>query len=59
MGWSCQKPECRAIKRDANAVRRWKQQTIPTLEKKARVNDLALVFLDESAVRMQSTVRRT
>lgn len=34
MGWSYQKPERRAIKRDAKAVRRWKQQTIPALEKK-------------------------
>lgn len=34
MGWSCQKPERRALKRDADAVRRWKQETIPALEKK-------------------------
>ncbi|MFD1600517.1 IS630 family transposase [Halobellus rarus] len=34
MGWSCQKPEQRALKRDANAIRRWKQEMIPTLEKK-------------------------
>jgi len=34
MGWSCQKPERRALKRDANAVRRWKQETIPAIEKK-------------------------
>jgi len=33
MGWSCQKPERRVWSLDANAVRCWKQQTIPTLEK--------------------------
>ena len=35
MGWSCQKPERRALKRDANAVRRWKQEMIPAIEKSA------------------------
>ncbi|WP_082256385.1 winged helix-turn-helix domain-containing protein [Haloferax sp. ATB1] len=34
MNWSCQKPERRSRRRDADAVRRWEEETIPALEKK-------------------------
>ena len=34
MGWSCQRPTTRAIQRDEPAIRRWKQETWPSLKKK-------------------------
>jgi transposase len=43
MGWSCQKPERRARERDAQAVRRWRQETIPALEKSASERPCARV----------------
>lgn len=33
MGWSCQKPEKRALQRDEAAVRRWKARRWPALKK--------------------------
>ena len=34
MGFSCQKPEKRALERNEDAVRAWKRRTWPTLKKK-------------------------
>ncbi|HQL10593.1 MAG TPA: winged helix-turn-helix domain-containing protein [Lentisphaeria bacterium] len=34
MGWSCQKPARRALERDAQAIRRWKQRRWPAIKKK-------------------------
>lgn len=34
IGWSCQRPTTRAIQRDENAIRTWKQTTWPSLKKK-------------------------
>lgn len=33
MGWSCQRPEKRALQRDEQAIRRWKQERWPALKK--------------------------
>jgi transposase len=33
MGWSCQRPEKRALQRDEKAIRRWKAQRWPGLKK--------------------------
>jgi transposase len=34
LGWSCQRPTTRALERDENAIRRWKQKRWPELKKK-------------------------
>lgn len=34
MGWSCQKPARRALERDEQAIRTWKQRRWPALKKK-------------------------
>jgi len=33
MGWSCQRPEKRALQRDEQAIRRWKRERWPRLKK--------------------------
>jgi len=33
LGWSCQKPECRARERDEQAVERWRKQDWPRIKK--------------------------
>lgn len=40
LGFSVQKPEKRAIERDADAVKRWKQRTWPALKKKPSAKDV-------------------
>ena len=34
LGWSCQRPTTRALERDEDAIRRWKQRRWPRLKKK-------------------------
>ena len=34
LGWSCQRPAARALERDEDKIRRWKQQRWPSLKKK-------------------------
>jgi transposase len=34
LGWSCQRPTTRALERDEDAIRRWKQKRWPELKKK-------------------------
>jgi transposase len=34
LGWSCQRPTTRALERDENAIRQWKQKRWPELKKK-------------------------
>lgn len=36
LGWSCQKPERRALERDEAAIARWKQQGWPRIKKTGR-----------------------
>jgi transposase len=36
LGWSCQKPERRALQRDEAAIARWKQREWPRIKKTAR-----------------------
>ena len=36
LGWSCQKPEKRALERDEEAIARWKSQTWPRIKKSPR-----------------------
>jgi transposase len=34
LGWSCQKPERRAVERDEAAIARWKQEAWPRVKKR-------------------------
>lgn len=36
LGWSCQKPERRALERDEEAIERWKRETWPEVKKTPR-----------------------
>ena len=36
LGWSCQRPVGRALERDENKIRRWKQQRWPEIKKKPK-----------------------
>jgi transposase len=39
LGWSCQRPAGRAMERDEDAIRRWKQERWPELKKKPKSAD--------------------
>jgi len=58
MGWSCQKPARRALERDEQAIRVWKQRRWPAI-KKARWPRRTIVFLDESGLSQRPYVLRT
>jgi transposase len=58
-GFSCQRPERRAIERDEKAIRQWKRTTWPTLKKKARQQRRTIVFIDESGLSTRPTRART
>lgn len=36
LGWSCQKPECRARERDEEAIARWRRVDWPRIKKRAK-----------------------
>ncbi len=36
LGWSCQKPECRARERDEKAIARWRRVDWPRIKKRAK-----------------------
>ena len=59
MGWSCQKPQRRALERDDKAIEQWKKSRWPVLKKNAKDLNAHLVFLDESGFMLTPTVRRT
>jgi transposase len=48
LGWSCQKPECRATQRDEAAITHWKRSGWPQIRHRAKQLGASLVFLDES-----------
>jgi Winged helix-turn helix/DDE superfamily endonuclease len=58
LGWSCQKPERRAVERDEAAIARWKREDWPRIKKAAR-RGAHLVFVDESGFLLIPNVRRT
>lgn len=58
MGWSCQKPARRALERDEQAIRTWKQRRWPAI-KKARRQRRPIVFLDASGLSPRPDVMRT
>ncbi|NJS37259.1 MAG: IS630 family transposase [Brachymonas sp.] len=59
LGFSPQKPEKRAIERDEDAVRQWKQRTWPALKKKPQREGRLIVFVDESGISERPTRVRT
>jgi len=59
LGWSCQKPERRALQRDEAAIAHWKRYVWPQIKKKAKRLHAHLVFLDESGFLLIPNVKRT
>jgi len=54
-----QKPLRRAYERDEAAVTKWKEETYPTLRRRARRNKAEIFFLDEAGVRSDSPLGRS
>jgi len=50
-GLTFQRPLRRAYERNPEAVREWKEETLPQLQKRAREENMDLFFLDEAGVR--------
>src|SRR5919109_315719 len=59
LGWSCQKPERRALQRDEAAIAHWKQYVWPQIRHQADRLGAHLVFLDESGFLLIPNVKRT
>src|SRR4051795_4727103 len=57
--WTPQQPIKRAIQRDEEAIRRWRDETWPELRRRARRERRALVFADESGFYLLPSVVRT
>src|SRR5579863_7592160 len=58
LGWSCQKPERRALERDEKAIANWKRRNWPRIKKTERLK-AHLAFLDESGFLPIPNVRRS
>lgn len=59
LGFSCQKPERRALQRDDEAIAHWKHYVWPRIKKKADTLGAYLVFVDESGFLLIPNVKRT
>jgi hypothetical protein len=59
LGWSCQKPERRAMQRDEAAIVHWKRYVWPQIRRRAEQLGAHLVFLDESGFLLIPSVKRT
>lgn len=59
LGWSCQKPERRALQRNEAGIARWKRYVWPQIKKKAKHLGAHLVFLDESGFLLIPNLKRT
>ena len=57
LGFSCQRPERRAVERDEPAIRHWKRVRWPEI--KARRRRRLIVFIDESGLSTRPTRVRT
>lgn len=57
--WTPQQPIQRAIQRDNEAIRRWREETWPELRRRARRERRALVFEDESGFYLLPGVVKT
>ncbi|MEI2723916.1 MAG: winged helix-turn-helix domain-containing protein [Verrucomicrobiota bacterium] len=58
-GFSCQRPERRAVERDEKAIRRWSADGVAGFKKKARQQRRTIVFIDESGLSTRPTRART
>ena len=59
LGWSCQKPERRALQRDDAAIAHWKRYVWPQIKRRANRLGAWLVFADESGFLLIPNVKRT
>ena len=59
LDWTPQQPIKRAIQRDEEAIRRWRDETWPELRRRARRERRALVFEDESGFYLLPGVVKT
>jgi transposase len=59
LGWTPQVPITRAIRRDEEAIQRWRVQSWPALKAKARRERRVLVFVDESGFYLLPGVVKT
>src|SRR3954453_12881877 len=59
LGWTPQQPIRRAIQRDEEAIRRWRDETWPELRRRARRERRTLVFEDESGFYLLPGVVKT
>jgi transposase len=59
LGMSAQVPVPRALERDEEYIRHWKEVKWPKIQKEARRKDATILFLDESFVQSERNVRRT
>ncbi len=58
LGWSCQKPEPKALQRNEREIENWKHYKWPII-KKAKDFNSSLIFLDESGFLLAPNVKRT
>jgi transposase len=59
MGWTPQIPITRAIQRDEAEIQRWREQTWPELQRRARQERRTLAFIDETGFYLLPAVVRT
>lgn len=59
LGWSCQKPERRALQRDERDIAHWKRYRWPQIRRRADALGAHLVFLDESGFLLIPNLKRT
>lgn len=59
LGWSCQKPERRALQRDEAAIAHWKRYVWPQIKRRANRLGAWLIFADESGFLLIPNVKRT
>ena len=59
LGWTPQQPIRRAIQRDEDAIRRWREEAWPELRRRARRERRILVFEDESGFYLLPGVVKT
>jgi transposase len=59
LGWSCQRPVCRALERNDAVVLLWKRQRFVTILKQAQKRRAYLAFVDEAGFMLDPVRRRT
>ncbi|MFE3460103.1 winged helix-turn-helix domain-containing protein [Nocardiopsis aegyptia] len=59
LGWSLQRPQCKAAERDEDEIARWVAHEWPRIKRGPQRNRAWVVFLGESSVSLLPHVRRT